>query len=472
MNDFYSVFIDKASSTPIYQQLGDALCRLIEKGVLQPNSKLPPIRTMATSLKVNNVTVVTAYKYLENKKVVYSQMGSGTFVSPIPLNNIPEPVAEGNMPLAENKKFDLKSTINFVNTSLPEELFPVDEFKSAFNELLDRENGNAFGYQESQGYLPLRESLCRYLQAYGIKSMPENVQIISGAQQGIDIVAKAIMTFGDVIFMERPSFYGAAGAFLSRGGRIIEIPMENDGMDINSLENYLKLYNPKFIYMMTYFQTPTGISYSIDKKRKILDLAEKYDTYIIEDDNLFDFNYTGNPIVPLKALDYRNRVIYIKSFSKILMPGLRIGFIVLPKKIMHSVMAAKYTSDISTSGFIQKAFDLYLRKNICEGHIDRMRKYGMGKYKLAVKSVDRHLKDCTEYIKPEGGISLWIKILNNVNINNLCSELLTKGVVVSPGSQFLINGEDSHHIRICFANVADDKIDVGIRRIKEVIINT
>ncbi len=470
MNDFYSIVIDKESDTPIYQQLGDALCRLIEKGILEANSKLPPIREMANKLKVNNVTVVTAYKYLENKKVVYSQVGSGTYVSPIPLNDVPKPVVEENLIRLEKKDYDIQNAINFVSTALPEELFPVDEFKAAFNEVLERERGMAFSYQESRGYLPLRESACEYLKYYNIKTTPEQIQIISGAQQGIDIAAKALINYGDVIFVEKPTFYGAAGAFLSRGGKLVEIEMEHDGMDMDKLENLMKLYHPKLLYVMTYFQTPTGISYSIDKKRRLLELAEKYDCYIIEDDNLFDFNYTGKPIVSLKSLDYKNRVIYVKSFSKILMPGLRIGIIVLPKKVMHKVMTAKYTTDLSTSGFIQKAFDLYLREDTWKEHIEVMRKYGMAKYKITMKAIDRYLKDCTQYRKPQGGISIWLSLEEGTDAEKLCNILLNKGVIVSPGSQFFISGEKSRHIRVCFANVREDRIEQGIRRIREGIL--
>lgn len=472
MSEFYSIHIEKDSPIPLYQQLGDALCDLIEKGVLAPNTKLPPIRQMAGKLKINNVTVVAAYKYLENKKAVYSQVGSGTYVSPIPMNQIPEPVVEENFGLAEQRKklYEIKTAINFVNTSLPEELFPVTEFKAAFDLLLDLEKGKAFSYQESQGYLPLREFLCsQLLPVYGIKAMAENIQIISGAQQGIDLISKAMVNYGDVIFVERPTFYGAAGAFLSRGGRIIEIPIEPDGMDVDTLENLMKLYRPKFLYLMSYFQTPTGISYSMEKKRKIIELAEKYDAYIVEDDNLYDFNYTGKHLAPMKALDYHNRVIYIKSFSKIMMPGLRIGLIVLPKKLMNSVRNAKFTTDISTSGLIQKAFYFYLKNNSWQEHTETLRQYSMGKYKRMIKVCDRFLKDKMEYHKPQGGISLWLRLKPDLSIDCLMNELLKKGVIVSPGSQFLISGEKSRHIRVCFAHVTDDQIEVGIRRIKECI---
>lgn len=468
MNEFCSIVIDKKCMIPIYQQLGDALCQLIEKGILLPNSKLPPIRTMAASLKVNAVTVVTAYKYLENKKVVYSQVGSGTYVSPIPLKQVPQPVVEENITSVEHS-FQLKNAINFVSTSMPHCLFPVAEFKTAFDEILDSQKGDAFSYQGSMGYEPLRESICNFLQRYSIKTTPDHIQIISGAQQGIDIVAKAIMSYGDIIFMEKPTFYGAAGAFLSRGGKIVEIEMESNGMNMEILENLLKLYHPKFIYSMAYFQTPTGISYSMEKKRHLLELAEKYDTYIIEDDNLYDFNYTKEPVVPLKALDYKNRVIYIKSFSKILMPGLRIGFIIIPKKIMKSVVTAKYTTDISTSGILQKALDYYFKQEGWQNHIEVMRKYGMEKYHVSVRAADKYLKKWTEYIYPEGGISLWLQLKDNLKAEILCEKLLEKGVVVSPGSQFFINGEESRCIRICFSNVTNDEIEVGMKRIGECI---
>ncbi len=212
------------------------------------------------------------------------------------------------------------SIINFSDSSLPQRLFPAEEFKNSFNELLDREMGGAFSSVESQGYMPLREKICTFLTDYGINTYPENIQILSGAQQGIDIVSKAMISYGDVVFTENPTFYGAAGAFISRGCRIVEIPVDDNGPDVSAIENMAKLYKPKFFYSMAYFQTPTGVSCSLPRKRRILELAEKFNFYIIEDDNLYDFNYTRSPLVPYKALDYRNRVIYIKSFSKILMP--------------------------------------------------------------------------------------------------------------------------------------------------------
>jgi Transcriptional regulators containing a DNA-binding HTH domain and an aminotransferase domain (MocR family) and their eukaryotic orthologs len=468
MELYDNINLDKTSPLPLYQQLGDYIFNLIETGKLTANQKLPPIRKLAKHTAVNNVTVVSAYKYLESKKAVYSQTGSGTFVSPIPLENIPQPVINENLNTMINKPITANGVINFTSTSLPQELFPTAEFKQAFDILLDREKGGAFETMDSQGYAPLRESICTYLKYYGISATADNIQILSGAQQGIDVVAKAMISYGDVVFMEKPTFYGAAGAFLNRGCQIIEIAMEPDGMDTTALENLVKLYHPKFLYAMAYFQTPTGITYSTVKKRKILDMAEKYDFFIIEDDNLYDFNYSDDTIVSFKALDYRNRVVYIKSFSKILMPGLKIGFAVLPKKIMQSMMAAKYTTDISTSGFLQKALDIYLNDNSWQQHIKTIRTYGKDKYKIAIKYADRHLKPYLKYTKPNGGISLWLDT-GKIPAETLLWEAAQKNVLLSLGSQFYITGEESHHLRLCFVNISDEKLEAGIRRLGECI---
>ena len=469
MDSVFNIKINKDSDIPLYRQIGDGICRLIEDGTLKANTRLPAIRPLAQSLGVNNDTIVSAYKYLINKKAAYSQVGSGTYVSPILLDEIPQPVAKENISPFIEHKADIKSPgfINFADSSLPQSLFPSDEFKSAFNELLDRESGGAFSAVDSQGYMPLREKICSFLTDYGINTYPENIQILSGAQQGIDIVSKAMISYGDVVFTENPTFYGAAGAFISRGCRIVEIPVDENGPDVSAIENMAKLYKPKFFYSMAYFQTPTGVSCSLAKKRRILELAEKFNFYIIEDDNLYDFNYTKSSIVPYKALDYQSRVIYIKSFSKILMPGLRMGFAVLPNKITQSIMNAKYTTDISTSGVLQKALDIYFSKNTYKSHINSVVSYAATQYRHAVKYCDRFLKNKCSYNKPNGGISLWID--TGADYSALSNALYSKNTAVSPGSRFMINGSNTSYIRLCFTAVTLPKMETGIRRIGECI---
>ena len=465
----FQIQLDKEKKIPLYQQLVEHMIELITQGHLLPDSKLPPIRKLAQGLQVNTVTIVAAYKFLEQKQMVYSRQGSGTFVSPLPIEAVPEPVVQGSL-----YRFHIgngfENAINFATTSLPHSLFPVEEFKKAFNQVLEKEQGGAFRYTDSMGYSPLRQQLCRYLSScYGIKTTADAVQIISGAQQGIDILSKAMVQYGDIVFVETPTFYGAIGAFLSRGAKLIEIPLESDGMKIEVLEDYLKIYHPKFIYMMAYFQTPTGISYSIEKKSHLLELAERYDTYIIEEDDFYDFYYTKEIPIPLKALDYKNRVIYIKSFSKILMPGLRMGLMVLPKKIQQGVLEAKYTTDISTSGFIQRAMEVYLEENHWEKHGKVMRSFGSNKYRRTLSFAKKYLGNQVSYLLPKGGISLWISLPKGILAENFSTRLLEKNVIVTPGSQFELTPKDLQYIRINFAGLDDDKIQVGLKRMGETL---
>ncbi len=468
MDSFYSIIIDKKSEVPLYQQLAEGLCHMIEQGILVANSKLPPIRQMASQLHVNAVTVVAAYKYLEQKKVVYSLVGSGTYVSPLPIEKMPEPLIFPSVDV--QKQYSIEGAINFVDSSIPQSLFPVEEFKDAFYTVLEREQGNAFRYLDSMGYFPLREILCEYLKEYTIHASAENIQIISGAQQGIDIISKALVNYGDTIFTEKPTFYGACATFMSRGGNVIGINMEKNGIDTLELENLLKVYHPKFLYIMAYFQTPTGISYSTSKKRKLLELAEKYHFYIIEDDNLYDFYYGKEKIIPLKALDYKNKVIYIKSFSKIWMPGLRMGFMLLPKKLLESVRSAKYTTDISTSGFLQKGVEYYLKKYGWKHHSEIMRKYGGEQYRMAVSAVKKHLAEKVSFLLPKGGISLWLKLPPNVEAEQLCTLLLQQKVIVSPSTQYYMGQkENNENIRICFSNVKQRELEEGMKKINLVI---
>lgn len=470
MDTIYNIKLNKNEESPLYIQLADKISDLIETGALMSGSKLPPIRRMAEHFGVNNVTIVSAYKYLENKKAVYSLRGSGTYVSDILPKEFEAPVIKTRVEDREPFLFNIKNAINFASSSSNPDLFPVEQFKVHFNTVLERDKGDAFSYQESQGYLPLRKSICDYLTDFNIKTAPDKIQIISGAQQGIDIISKSLLNIGDVVFVEKPTYLGAVGAFLSRGANVVEIDMENDGMDMNMLESMLKVYKPKFIYMMSYFQTPTCISYSHDKKYKLLNLASKYDTYILEEDNQSEFIYNKEQPIPIKSLDYKNRVIYIKSFSKILMPGLRLGFMVLPQKILTSVLNAKYTTDISTSGFIQRAFELFLKNGDYKDHVRSMINIYKTRYEITDKAVKSFLKPYVNYAPPLGGINVWLEIKNkNIDISILSQKLIGENVIIAPGDLFCSSGSAIPFIKLSFANTDAAYISLGIKKIGETI---
>jgi len=453
--DTFEFALDKTSAVPLYRQIGEAVLSLIENGAIAPDTKLPTIRRFAESLNVNAVTIVNAYRYLENRRAVYSITGSGIYAADLGVSE----TAVGPAILTREKKDNPEATIDFSKASISNELFPVREFKSLFNEVLDRDKGDAFEYEEIRGYRPLREAFCEYMARFGLKPLADRVHVISGAQQGIDIASKTLLKTGDAVIIESPTYLGAMASFYSRGASVYEIPMRSGGVDIETLTALVRKFKPKLFYCMPYFQTPTCYSYSLENKRALLELAYKYNFYILEEDNQSDFNYREEAIVPIKALDYRNKVIYLKSFSKLLMPGLRIGFMLLPKSISQAALAAKQTSDIDTSGFLQRAFHLFLEKGMFYEHAKKMRNIFEIRYNHTLNALNRNLKGLLGYSEPGGGLNFWLSLPPGKE--SFFDKLSAAGVSVSEGSMFSFE-QNLPFFRISFADIAPADIDAGI----------
>jgi len=461
-----TIQFNRNSDIPLYLQLFWHLKRLIQEGVFEGDEKLPSIRKMAKELGVNNITVVNAYKQLEKEGMAYSRVGSGTYVSFV--SSQPENIDTGldennNLKMMKREQLPVKpEVINFSSSTPTPELFPVEQFKTLINRVLDRDRGNAFGYHEIQGYQPLRQSICRYLESYSIETYVDSIQVISGAQQGIDVVSKALIDFGDCIFVESPTYRGAIEAFRSRGARIVEIPIEEDGIDLEELERKLVIYKPRFIYVIPNFQNPTGWSYSDDKKRKLLELIKGYNTFIVEDDFLSELGFSGKKNLPLKSLDRDEKVIYIKSFSKIFMPGLRLGFMAVPGGLWNKILSAKHASDISTSGLLQRTFDLYLRENLWAKHIAYMREIYRNRYKVFIKAVKEKFPSNIYYKNPEGGLHLWFKLPEGYFAGELYNRCLKEDVLITPGALFYAMNSEDIYFRMSFAAVYPEQIEKGV----------
>lgn len=463
MKVYESLVLNKDSDEPLYIQLYEMMKDLIENGTILGDERLPAIRNMALRLGVNNVTVVNAYKLLEQKGYVYSRVGSGTFVREIK-NKYKSDDDFSSMGMMEHGYVKInRDEINFSTSTPNPKFFPVNEFKEVLNEVLERDGGYAFGYQESQGFMPLRESIKDYLMEKGINTDTEDIHVISGAQQGIDIISKALVKFNDTIVVESPTYTGALAAFKSRGANIVEVPIHEDGIDTRELESVLKAVNPKLIYVMTNFQNPTGVSYSEDKKLQLLYLAQKYDTYILEDEYLSELNFYRDEAMPIKSLDVNNRIIYLKSFSKIFMPGIRLGFLITPNFMSGAVLAAKRTTDISTSSFMQRAFDLYLRKRKWEQHINYMKNIYKKRYDEMIDQLELKTP-FIQFKRPKGGIHIWCK--TEIESSILGSAANKRGVSIAPGRLFYLDDRESNYFRISYAGIEDLEIEKGLEILK------
>lgn len=459
MEKYKNIKVDHEASEHLYVQLYKNLRTLIFNSILKPHEKLPPIRKMAEYIKVNNVTVVNAYKLLEEDFLVYKKVGSGTFVSPVADD---ENTADA-LVQPQSIKYD------FSISSPTADLFPVEDFKNVLNEVLERDKGFAFGYQESKGFMPLRQSLCQYLEKHDIHCSPEALQVISGAQQGIDLVSKAVLDYGDSVIVESPTYTGAIASFKLKGANIIEIPLTERGMDIDALSHQLKKGRVKLIYLMPNSQNPTGISYSEENKMAVLELAKQYNVWIMEDDYATDLYYTAERPKALKAIDDYNKTIYIKSFSKVLMPGLRLGFMIVPEQLSDAISIAKHSADISTSGLIQRAFDLYIRKGYWDRQMRVMNEIFYKRYQIMNRAMEKYCPSNVQWFLPSGGYNFWITLPAGHHSDELAWRLSDYGIAIVPGSVFYHTQIKSASFRLSMAGIDEDNIESGIQLMMQVL---
>ncbi|CQR70781.1 2-aminoadipate transaminase [Sporomusa ovata DSM 2662] len=470
--EFVSIQLMKGSKTSLYVQLYDSLCELIISGKLSYGYLLPPVRKLAVFLAVNPGTVVNAYKLLEQNGYIFSRAGSGSYVAEIPAKGDTEyqPAAEIELePLPPVTVHPGKNCLDFATVMPPPDLLPIDDFKNLLIEVLDRDQGKAFSYQDSQGFEPLRQAISTYLKEQGIKAQANNVQIISGAQQGIDIVAKAVLNYGDYVFTENPTYPGAIAAFRSRGAKIVEINMESDGINIQELEVKIRSFRPKLIYVMANIQNPTGYSYSLGKRNRLIGLARRYNALILEDDYISELDVSDAPLAPLKALDRDQRVIYLKSFSKIFMPGLRLAFLLMPPSMVTKVLASKHNSDISTSGLTQRAFDLYLRKGIWQRHIAAIRRIYLERYQTTLAAIEEYLPPAVTCHRPRGGLTCWLALPEGVSAQQVVQAAQQQGVLLTPGTAFFPRHAPDRFIRLSFAVVCSEEILQGVKILGDII---
>lgn len=451
---------------PKYVQISNHIKFLINSRSINDGEKLPPIRRLAEILQVNNITIVNCYKKLQSEGYAYQKMGSGTYAKKREV--IQSFKSEYSKEIKAILSKDSDEIIDFTGESLKDVYFPIKEFKEVINRVLDRDGAEALLIQEALGYSKLRDTIN---DVFWEKQLNSNeILILSGAQQGIDIAAKAILNINDNVVVEKPTYGGALSVFKWRKANIFEIPMKDDGIDIKVFENVLKKNKIKCFYAMSYFHNPTGTSYSRQSKLKILELADKYDFYIIEDDYLSELIYDDSlKHEPFMSLDKYNRVVYIKSFSKIFLPGIRLGYMIYPSIFKELMQSSKVNTDIATSTLMQRALELYIRDGYFRGHIDTLKNEYKKRYNIMKELIESELSDYVYMKDPKGGLYFYLKFRDkNMSSKELFYNLKKRNVYITPGAVFykqLEEGLDS--FRIGFSQTNEDKIKEGIEIIKE-----
>lgn len=349
--------------------------------------------------------------------------------------------------------------------------FPVEEVQKISAEILAEEPITALQYGVTEGYQPLRDELKSWLaRREKIGRDFDDLLVVSGATQIMDLTTKVLCNEGDTVICEEPSFIGSLNCFRSYGCKLKGVPVEADGMDVDALEEALKTTeNAKFIYTIPNFQNPAGATMSLAKRKRLYELAVKYNKIILEDNPYGDLRVAGEPLPTIKSMDTEGIVIYAGSFSKILSPGLRVAYCVGPKPILAKMTVGKQASDVHTPCLNQMIVYRWLRDYDVEAHIKKIQEIYRKKLNLMCDCIDKELGDFVEYVRPEGGLFIWCKLPDDVDMLDFVQRAVKKKVAVVPGNAFLMNDTDkTQYIRLNFSTPSDEKIAAGIKLLGEV----
>ena len=355
--------------------------------------------------------------------------------------------------------------ISFAGGLPAPESFPVDAIKKICSDILTEEPVTALQYGISEGYAPLLEQIKKRLtEKFSIDMEKNEMIIVSGSQQGADLLTKVLINEGDGVVCEEPSFIGCLNTFRTYGAKLYGVPVNNDGMDMEILEKTLKENkNIKMIYTIPTFQNPSGITASLETRKKMLELAKEYDVIIMEDNPYGELRFTGRDVPTIKSLDDSGNVVYIGSFSKVFSPGLRLAYMVFDKGLAEKIVVGKQATDVHTNVFSQMIAARYLKEYDIDESIAKSRDIYKHRCELMLSCMDKCFPKSVTYTRPEGGIFIWVTLPEGTDTLALMQEAVEKKVAFVPGNTFMTDIEKPcNSFRLNYSTMPDDKIIKGI----------
>ncbi|CAG1005220.1 kynurenine/2-aminoadipate aminotransferase [Methylophilaceae bacterium] len=473
--------INRDTDVAIYLQIAQKIIDEIKRGRLLPGTVLPGTRLMAQELGVNRKTVMLAYDELVAQGWLATENKRGTFVSPdIPhvefgtalpdsLHKIAKPRYKlYGSPLAYEDVIPGDGLINFSDGIPDTRLIPFEILYRSFRHaLIASSRSNRLAYSDPRGSFSLRQAILSMVNMErGLSAGIDNVCIVRGTQMGIFLAARMVSGPGDCVIVERLCYPPARSAFQSTGATVINANIDNQGLIPDEVEALCKKHPVRAVYLTAHHQFPTTVMLPAERRLKLLMLAEQYNFVIIEDDYDHEFHFSHRPMMPLASMDYAGRVIYVGSMSKVLAPGLRIGYIIAHADVINRCAADIMLIDRQGSAITELAVAELLDTGEVKRHIRRTVRIYDERRLLTAQLICRHLGDKVSFVMPDGGLALWLQVDKKLDVDLLVGDALGLQVRILPGSIFSDRQAPVHGIRLGYGNLDSAELEVGVQRLK------
>lgn len=473
--------LDRQHPVPLYLQIARAITGDIRRGRLHPGDALPGTRTLAKSLGVQRLTVVAAYDELSAEGWIVTSSARGTFVSP----ELPDPTPRRfdsrvqreevsqrfvlDLPRAPSSEmpYDVpRGGLLFAPNRPDVRLIPSDLIGRAYRRAIRRGGAALLGYGRPQGHERLRTAIAAMLSSTrGIAATADDVCITRGSQMALALLARAILRPGDVVAVEELTYSPAVEVFRLQGAKVVPIPLDDEGARIESIERLAEEGGLRLVHVTPHHQFPTTVTLSAARRLRLLDLARKHKFAIVEEDYDHEFHYDGAPVLPLASADRSGVVAYVGTFSKVLAPALRIGYIAAPRALLKSVVAHRLFLDVQGDRVLEFALAELIEEGEIQRHIRRVRREYASRREVLVNALQRRLGDALHFTVPAGGIGLWVGAAEGIDIDRWAERARERGAVMMTARGFAVNGRARPFARLGFASLDRAELVEGVRRL-------
>jgi 2-aminoadipate transaminase len=460
-----SFHLDPDSGIPLYRQLHARIKDSIGSGALHKGERLPPTRELAGRLGLNRATVAAAYALLESEGLIRGHVGRGSFILGEPENlagldwdRLLAPAEAAAPPPAAGP-----DAISFATSRPCEDLFPMEDFRRSSEEVLAGPHAAAILQLGSPtGYPPLRHYLLDEARRAGVARPGDDVLVTNGCQQALDLLARVLVRPGDAVAIEDPVYPGLRNLFLRAGARLEGVPVGPEGMEPAALERALAQAKPRMVVVTSDFQNPTGATLTAAARQAVLAMTRAAGAVLVENDIYGGLRYAGQPEPQIKRMDESGDTVLLGSFSKITFPGLRVGWVLGPRPLIARLAEAKQLADLHTDQLSQALLLRFAESGRLAAHRERIVAEGTERLRAVVEACERHLPPGTVFTRPEGGMSLWVRLPEPLDAGELLPRAAREGVVFLPGKYFEVSRRDPGALRLSFADLPPERIRAGV----------